>query len=58
MEKTLSKPARILLKRPILANPSSLSFAGRDPIAKPVKRTKYQLNEERRVTYYEFLKLN
>lgn len=57
-EKTLSKPARIPLKRPIPTNPSSLSFAGRDPITKPVKRTKYQQNEERRVAYHEFLKLD
>ena len=54
-----AKPSRFPLKRPIPANPSSLSFVGGGETAKlSVKSVKRPHGGERRVSYHEFLKLD
>lgn len=54
----LGTPSRFPLKRPIPANPNSLSFVERDQTVRSEKRVKLPQREERRVIYHEFLKLD
>ena len=59
-ENTLSvKPFRFLLKRLIPVNPNNLFFILDSETERLLnKRVKYPYSKERRVIYYEFLKLD
>ena len=52
------KPSRVALKRPIPANPSSLSFVPGVQTVRPVRSVQLAQVEEPRITYHEFLKLD
>lgn len=53
-----AKGSRFPLGRPIPANPSSLSFVPGVQTVRSVRSVKPSRDEERRITYHEFLKLD